>query len=653
MFQESLINNPLLAALAITLIHFLWQGALVAVVLKALLSLISYQKSQLRYAFSTLAMLANIILPTITFLLIYDVDYRQVSNLVYALPLLDQSFYLENIQTNTWYIEWLEYLPILTMVWLSVVIILALKLLIELYNVNRLPLQGCTTADTNLQKRFSGLIAQVGLSRHVKLLLSHNTDVPMAIGWLKPVVLIPFSMISGLTPQQLDMLLLHELAHIRRHDYLVNFFQTLVEITLFFHPSVRWVSKQMRNEREYCSDDIAVKHCGSSLAYAHTLADTASLCAKHRHHTIPNMAMAASGGDLKQRVVRLLDHQQHCTKTNDSGKWLASFSILLTVVFLFSKYSFTLPIIDLQSGSISLNNSATSLNKSLLLQSSISAEPEENSTSLASRLLAIDTHNIDAELSSISSSESSLQKSNSKPKAIETASVNEIGVVNQYSTNPYYNEIPFVSMNKSGTKIVAQQLAELTQAEPVNPTQSKTHTKSISELAFERTDSKRNLAKKNPYTKQISTLLNEPVRPSDNLTNALNKTQPSKYYRTSKNIDLNDNNNRFVQSTLSQNDLNNNDFQLKNVAAKLLSSAEPKYPSSAKRKGIELEIMVEFDIDRNGYVKNIEFESKNRVGYFRSTIRNAMEKWRFLPAKENGRAVESKMSKIFSFSLLK
>ena len=651
MFQESLINNPLLAALAITLIHFLWQGVLVAAVLKALLSLISYQKSQLRYALSTLAMLANLILPAVTFFLVYDIDYRQVTHLVYALPLLDQSLYLEQIQTNVWYIEWLEYLPLLTIVWLSFVIVLALKLIIELYNVNRLPLQGCSAADATLQKRFDSLMTQVGLSRHIPLLLSSKTDVPMAIGWLKPVVLIPFSMISGLTPQQLDMLLLHELAHIRRHDYLVNFLQTLVEITLFFHPGVRWVSKQMRNEREYCSDDIAVQHCGSPLAYAHTLADTASLCVKHRHNTIPNMAMAASGGDLKQRVVRLLDHQQHCTKTNDSGKWLASISILLTVIFLFSKYSLTLPIIDLQSGSISLYNSAAKVNKNWSLETAMIIEQDNNNSSLASRLLAID-NSTSADSSSIPSQNRKAQKLNSTLQPITKAPLKSQGVVSEYTTNPYYNELPFVDMNVSDRKNITQHQAELSGALVTNQPQTKTRTKSMSDLAFERTDSKQNIDKNNAYSKQISTLLNEPITPSDDVITALNKTQASNYYQASNPLKLAANINRFNQEKLSNNTSENKGFQLNMVAAKLLNSADPKYPISAKRKGIELEVMVEFDIDRNGLVKNIEFESKSKVNYFRSAIRNAMEKWRFLPAKENGRAVESKMSKIFSFSLL-
>ncbi len=176
----------------------------------------------------------------------------------------------------------------------------------------------------------------------------------MAIGWIKPVVLLPASMITGLTPAQLDMLLLHELAHIRRHDYLVNLIQSFVEIVLFFHPAVFWVSKQMRIEREYCSDDIAVQHCGDALAYAHTLTDTASLCNKHRH-AIPTMAMAASGGDLKQRVLRLVNHHS-CTTAYDKSKWLVSVVIVCSFLLLTSRELAQLTYLDMSSNSAPTSN---------------------------------------------------------------------------------------------------------------------------------------------------------------------------------------------------------------------------------------------------------------------------------------------------------
>jgi len=659
MMQESLTNNPLLAGIAITLIHFLWQGLIVALVLKLLLSLISYQKSQTRYALASTAMLTNLALPLITFFIVYDNSYRQTTNFVQSIPLLDQGFYLEKIQANAWYVEWLEYLPAVSIFWLSIVTLLSVKLLIELYNVNKLPVQGTMPVNTALQIRFEGLVNKIGLTKKVTLLLSSKTDVPMAIGWLKPVVLIPFSMISGLTPQQLDMLLLHELAHIRRHDYLVNFLQTLVETLLFFHPTVRWVSKQMRNEREYCSDDIAVQHGSSAIAYAHTLADTASLCQKHRHHAIPSMAMAASGGDLKQRVVRLLDNQPHCSQTTDSGKWLASFTILLAIIFGFSQNSLTLPIIDLQSGSISLNHSPIELNKSSVAYAPLAIESLNTNSSLANQLIAINnkTSVKNKKITATQSIDESNYLAGIKQKSKFTKQASTLNEQARNSTpstdTMYVNELPIVqgSIAKQSNKQNQNKLIE----EPIlaNKQVLKANAnKSMSDIAFERTDSRNNAATlANPYSQQVASLLDAPKAANTQL-GVKYQSQPE--FNSSK---LANNVYRDIDSRISNkfNDIyaTNAEILPTSSLAKLITSIEPRYPSSAKRKGIELEVMVEFSIDKNGLVKDIQFESKSKVSYFRNAIRNAMEKWRFLPAEENGTAVESKMSKIFSFSLLK
>jgi TonB family protein len=659
MMQESLTNSPLLAGIAITLIHFLWQGVLVALVLKLLLTCISYKKSQIRYALTATAMLANLVLPLITFFIVYDIEYRQATDFVQALPLLDQSFYLERMQASNWYIEWFEYLPSITIFWLGIVIILSVKLLVELYNVNKLPLQGTTAADAALINRFENLSTKIGLSKKVTLLLSHKIDVPMAIGWLKPVVLIPFSMLSGLTPQQLDMLLLHELAHIRRNDYLVNFLQTLVETLLFFHPMVRWVSKQMRNEREYCSDDIAVHHGGNALAYAHTLADTASLCHKHRQHAIPSMAMAASGGDLKQRVVRLLDNQPHCTQTTDSGKWLASFTILLIIVFSFSKYSLTLPVIDLQSGTISLNHSPVELNKSSVTYAPLAFEKVNTNASLANQLIAInstteDVSNSPIKTRAISDNDDLISKTVKKNKTnMPTTALTTKPETSLKNTNTkYYDELPIV-LNSSSKQNLKQ-----SQRKPKRLSNNVTaSTKSMSELAFERTDSKsKTTTFANPYSQQVASLLESPKAANTQLdvnpqarapkVESIQLVQSAYRKIDSRNVNNFDNN---FNSKIN----NKIEIQRKSSIAKLINSIEPRYPTSAKRKGIELEIMVEFSIDKYGFVKDIQFESKSKVNYFRNAIRTAMEKWRFLPAKENGVAVKSSMSKIFSFSLLK
>jgi TonB family protein len=651
MMPENLLSSPFLSSIAVTLIHFIWQGLLVALVLKLLLMLTPYRKAQTRYGLSSLAMLTNLILPIVTFFVIYNPEYLQVANNAKASPLLTQSSYLEQISSNTWYGEIFEFLPFISMLWASTVSLLAAKLLIELYNVNRLPLIGCKPADSALQARFDVLTKKINLTRNTKLLVSMKTNVPMALGWLKPVVLIPVSMVSGLTPQQLDMLILHELAHIRRHDYLVNFIQTLVEILLFFHPSVRWVSKQMRNEREYCSDDIAVQYGGNPIAYAHTLADTASLCQKHRSHSIPSMAMAASGGDLKQRVIRLVNHEQHCTESNDSGKWLASISILLIVLLTLSKDFLTLPVIDLQSGSISLYNPPLELMKSASNYSPLAIEHKDSKTSLARQLLAIDGY---VELTQNEVKEQPAQvtditESSNAATTIVPAKNEQLFVTTSTQNNTQYNELPIVISDNTLQASDSYSERVLT-IEDTAMTTLLTAEKSISDIAFERTDSRHSEATmKNPYSEQVASLLSDSSAVSSSHIEPIKSVE--KFVADSPVFDEKET--TLKQQIAFDDIIEVPSYRISKTSAQILSSSEPKYPSSAKRKGIEIEVMVEFNIDKSGLVRNIQFESKSKVSYFRNAIRNAMEKWRFLPAKENGKAVESKMSKIFSFSLVK
>jgi hypothetical protein len=162
----------------------------------------------------------------------------------------------------------------------------------------------------------------------VTLLESSLVDVPTVIGFLKPVVLLPATALGGLTLQQVEAILAHELAHIRRHDYLVNLLQTLVETVLFYHPAVWWVSRRIRIERENCCDDLAVSLCGDPVTYATALAE---LEAMRSSGPVPerHIAMAATGGSLLQRVRRLLG-----APTSHSGRgpaWLAGGVALLLV----------------------------------------------------------------------------------------------------------------------------------------------------------------------------------------------------------------------------------------------------------------------------------------------------------------------------------
>ena len=134
-----------------------------------------------------------------------------------------------------------------------------------------------TAGRATWQRMATRLSRRLHIGRAITLLESALVDVPTVIGWLKPVVLLPASALAGLSPQQLEAILAHELAHIRRHDYLVNLLQTLVETVLFYHPAVWWLSRRIRIERENCCDDLAVSLCGDPVAYAQALADLEAL----------------------------------------------------------------------------------------------------------------------------------------------------------------------------------------------------------------------------------------------------------------------------------------------------------------------------------------------------------------------------------------
>ena len=166
--------------------------------------------------------------------------------------------------------------------------------------------------------------AQIGLSRPVRLLVSALVQVPTVVGWLRPVVLVPVGALAGLPAEYMEALLMHELAHIRRHDYLVNILQSVAEALLFYHPAVWWVSGQIRAERELCCDDIAASATGDVLTYARALAGLESFRPAHLH------AIAANGGSLADRIARLLGQPRPASQSH-SGTGILVITILLAI----------------------------------------------------------------------------------------------------------------------------------------------------------------------------------------------------------------------------------------------------------------------------------------------------------------------------------
>ncbi len=645
-----LSTSPFLTSLSLTLLHFIWQGLLVAAVLKSALLIFNNNKPQLRYALSALAMSVNLLLPIVTFAIIYQTENLSTNTFANSLAL---SQFIEELRQPDVFFSYNEFasllpslLPYIAILWLTTITLLAGKLSLEIYNVNNLSQQNTIAPSQKLQTRFNELAKKINLTITPRLLLSLKVEVPMAIGWLKPVVLLPASMLSGLSTSQLEMLLLHELAHIRRHDYLVNFCQTLVEILLFFHPAVHWVSKQMRNEREYCSDDIAVQHCGDAIAYAHTLAETASLCTKAHHHTIPDIAMAASGGDLKQRVIRLVDH--HCAPKNNISKWFASIIIVFSVLLLSSKQLLTMPLLDIwyNKKPWQHSNNTTTAQKSImntnntLSKSSIAQQlliPQENQPNIAR------TIDLKTQLESQVTLTTQLQK---------TTPNNETASVVLLDNSPL---ITSQSNHLSKERITLE-------PSKVDPAFTRTDSHSKSLLVTNPNQQKVAVFTISPVTEIVKAKQITTTRKSANLTLLTNSSSVNNTKNDSPSID----NNTDIRSIFVDHISRKKEEWVKPIvtvnksivpitpvwhSAEQVKLVNPIYPKVAKRRGIEIEVKVNFTIDIEGQIKDIKFAQHKKINYFESSIRKAIKKWRFLPAKVDEKPVESQMAKVFSFSL--
>ena len=191
-------------------------------------------------------------------------------------------------------------LPGLVVLWLCGVLVLSLRLLGGWMQAQRFRRIGTRPAPERVAAAAARIAGVLGVRRAVRVLESTWLGIPAVVGWLRPVLLVPVTAITALEPRQLEMLLAHELAHVRRHDYFVNLLQSWVETLLFYHPAAWWVSRQIRIEREHCCDDLAVAVCGDARLYARTLADL------ERLRFEPALAVAATGGVLSGRVRRLL-----------------------------------------------------------------------------------------------------------------------------------------------------------------------------------------------------------------------------------------------------------------------------------------------------------------------------------------------------------
>jgi len=228
--------------------------------------------------------------------------------------------------TTRWIAAVRPWLPAASLAWLSGVLLLSLWNVGGWLGAMRLQRVGVTSVTQELADQVEVVARRMRLRQAVRLLRSTLVEVPVVIGWWRPVLLVPAAMIAGLSPQQLDAVLAHELAHVRRYDYLVNLLQTIVETLLFYHPAVWWISHQVRVAREHCCDDAAIDVCGDSVAYAAALSSFEAL------RSAPRPALAANAGNTLARVQRILGVS---TRRDRLTKSLAGSFVVVTLIAVF------------------------------------------------------------------------------------------------------------------------------------------------------------------------------------------------------------------------------------------------------------------------------------------------------------------------------
>ncbi len=355
-----MIDSSIVERIGWMLLHSVWQIALVAILFAVINSLMKRRSANARYLTGCVALLAMVALPVMTFVTLPPPNVSPHDDLAHdtgtpldgvatptdmpvALPGTDTPTRLKHEpdelvnqrteellaaspdadETKMGFQERFARLirpslPPVVAAWLIGVLLLSLRPMIGLYTVQRLRRVGLSAVNDTLQEILRTTTARMHLNRGVEIAQSALVQVPAVIGYFRPLILLPASAVTGLTREQLEAVIAHELAHVRRHDYLVNLLQTAIETLLFYHPAVWWILRHVRRERENCCDDLALAVCDDAVDYADALVAVDQLCA-----VAPQPALSAGGGSLLERIRRIAGHSSPAMHAGNSWMvWL-------------------------------------------------------------------------------------------------------------------------------------------------------------------------------------------------------------------------------------------------------------------------------------------------------------------------------------------
>ncbi len=285
----------LIGVLGWTLLHFLWQGAVVGCATALLLALMRRASAEQRYALACAALVLCVALPLLE--LAQGLGAPTSGDGLAAMLVPQAMAGVGTVLT----LGLGRSLHWIVCGWAICAAMLALRMALGLVWVGRVGRGEIGVADPHWQARATHLAQRFGVARAVTVRVVADLASPLTAGLWRPLLLLPASLVCGMPPELLEALLAHEMAHIRRHDYLINLLQNMIEIVLFYHPAVWWISGQIRREREHIADDFAARILGEPRRLALALSELEKLQFSSHH-----LAQAANGGHLMSRIKRLV-----------------------------------------------------------------------------------------------------------------------------------------------------------------------------------------------------------------------------------------------------------------------------------------------------------------------------------------------------------
>ncbi len=559
--MENLLTNigTIGDAVGWALVHFIWQGALLFFAYWILTRIIFKDKINLHYWLGMLFIVLCLIIPVREFFIQLSFSSPN-SSVLHQLALVIPAVEPQGILSPTEIIINLiqKVLPYLVMLWMFSIFLISTNLIKSWFDLVKLSRYSSQKLPKNLQTLLLQASKQLKIRFKPLVTISEKIDIPATFGYLKPVILLPASIINQLPQEQMEVILLHELCHIKRADFLHNILQLIVETLFFYHPLAKWISRDVRATREKCCDAMVIKLKTNPMTYAKALTNIASIYHndKLNNHSKSYLQIAATDGELFNRIKFLmLEKQSQSSRTN------LLFGLVLVSAVLFSL-----------NGFIKNNKPTTHF---FQMANTAATEPFlEKSTRPSYELPDIQ------ELS---------QKAQSAHAQVHKQKQKQIQI-----------QIQQAQIAKQQATIQAQQ-KKLVQTKPI-------------------------VVQTRPIQQVTANLPREEIVEKTAENKVTNTAITGKQTKTTKPASS-------------------------HTYPKLIKRVNPVYSAKARSYGIEGTVILSFNINKNGRVKNIKVDKSSPLKLLDGNARRALHNWRFDKKSINNDTLHNRYQQIFSFYL--